>query len=245
MRSPHTINVYDFGVADDGTFYYVMELLDGLDLETFGRRFGPMPAARVIHILRQACHSLAEAHEAGLIHRDIKPANLFICRYGREVDYVKVLDFGLVKASPHAEPAEAVLTTEQVVAGTPAFMSPEQILGNRPVDARSDLYSLGCVGFWLLTGDLVFQGETLMQTMSMHAEKPAPPPSERSELEIPAELDRVILMCLEKDPDGRPSTADELARLLGTCPVRDPWGEERARRWWETHRPAGAASPSP
>jgi len=242
MRSPHTINVYDFGVADDGTFYYVMELLDGLDLETFGGRFGPMPAERVIHILRQVCHSLAEAHEAGLIHRDIKPANLFICRYGREVDYVKVLDFGLVKASPHAEPGDPTLTAENVLAGTPAFMSPEQILGNRPVDGRSDLYSLGCVGYWLLTGDLVFKGETLMQTISMHAEKTASPPSERSELEIPGELDRVILMCLEKDPDRRPSTADDLSRLLGNCPIQRPWGEEQARQWWETHQPS---DPSP
>jgi len=242
LRSPHTIDVYDFGVADDGTFYYVMELLDGLDLETFGRRFGPMPSERVIPILRQACHSLAEAHEAGLIHRDIKPANLFVCRYGREVDYVKVLDFGLVKASPHSTRDDPTLTIENIVAGTPAFMSPEQILGNRPVDARSDLYSLGCVGFWLLTGDLVFRGETPMETMSMHAGEPASPPSERSELEVPEELDRVILMCLEKDPDKRPSTADDLSRLLGDCPVRNPWGEEQAREWWETHRPSG---PSP
>jgi len=242
MRSPHTINVYDFGVADDGTFYYVMELLDGLDLETIGSRFGPMPSERVIHILRQVCHSLAEAHEAGLIHRDIKPANLFICRYGREVDYVKVLDFGLVNASPYSEPGDPTLTAENVLAGTPAFMSPEQILGNRPVDARSDLYSLGCVGYWLLTGDLVFKGETLMQTMSMHAEKTPSPPSERSELEIPEELDRVILMCLEKDPDRRPSTADDLSRLLGNCPIKRPWGEEQARQWWGTHQPS---DPSP
>jgi serine/threonine protein kinase len=239
MRSPHTIEVYDFGVADDGTFYYVMELLDGLDLETFGKRFGAMPPERVIHILRQVCHSLGEAHEARLIHRDIKPANIFICRYGREVDYVKVLDFGLVKTTPFSESDDPMLTGENVVTGTPAFMAPEQILGNRPVDARSDLYSLGCVGFWMLTGDLVFEGETLMQTMTMHAEKPAPSPSEQSELEIPEELDRVILMCLEKDPNKRPQSADDLSRLLENCPVENPWGDERARRWWETNQPSG------
>ena len=144
LRSPHTIVVYDFGLSDDGTFYYVMELLDGMDLDTLVRRYGPQPPERVVHVLRQACHSLHEAHDAGLIHRDIKPANLFICRYGSDLDFVKVLDFGLVSGRSRSARDETKLTREGTVVGSPAFMPPEMALAEYPVEGRADLYALGC-----------------------------------------------------------------------------------------------------
>jgi tRNA A-37 threonylcarbamoyl transferase component Bud32 len=153
LRSPHTIELYDFGIADDGTFYYVMELLEGVDLQVFVERFGPVPVARTVHLLKQLCESLAEAHDRGLIHRDIKPANVFVCRYGREVDFVKVLDFGLVKSIERDLAATHLnVTVAPAAQGTPAFMAPEQALGDRSVDGRSDIYAVGCLGYWLVTG---------------------------------------------------------------------------------------------
>jgi serine/threonine-protein kinase len=236
LRSPHTIELYDFGVADDGAFYYVMELLDGFDLQTLVRRFGPLPVARAIHMLRQVCHSLGEAHAAGLIHRDIKPANVYVCRYGRDVDFVKVLDFGLVKSQDEGRTMIAV-SAEQAVRGTPAFMSPEQALGNRPLDGRSDIYAIGCLAYWMVTGQLVFTGRTAMETVLQHTQTDPAPPSERTELPIPPELDRIILDCLRKDPDARPPDADALAaRLAGVTSER--WTPERAHEWWRRHHPA-------
>ncbi len=177
LRSPHTIELYDFGVADDGAFYYVMELLDGFELDTLISKFGPLPAERAIHLLTQVCHSLGEAHAQGLIHRDIKPANVYVCRYGRDVDFVKVLDFGLVKSQDTGQTMTGV-TTEHVVRGTPAFMSPEQALSNRTLDGRSDLYAVGCLAYWLVTGELVFAGRTAMDTLLQHTQAdPAPPRS--------------------------------------------------------------------
>jgi serine/threonine-protein kinase len=243
MRCPHTIQVYDFGISAEGDFFYVMELLDGIGCDRLVERFGPLPAARAVHLLRQVCASLAEAHEAGLIHRDVKPANVFACRYGREVDFVKVLDFGLVKTPEETEGATR-LTAEHAAGGTPATMAPEQILGNRPVDARTDLYAVGCLGYWLLTGDFPFRGETAMEVLLHHAHTPASAPSGAAELEVPAELDRLILACLEKDPDRRPASAEELARDLAACIDGSPWTREEAVRWWETHHPAVEA-PSP
>src|SRR3989449_746397 len=152
LRSPHTIQLYDFGVTEEGTFYYVMELLEGYDLETVVQRFGPLPCARAVHLLVQVCHSLAEAHERGLIHRDIKPANIYLCRYGRATDFVKVLDFGLVKSWRQPDPTELGATKGGVLTGTPSCMAPEQIAGDRPLDARTDIYCVRCVAYWLLTG---------------------------------------------------------------------------------------------
>jgi serine/threonine-protein kinase len=173
LRSPHTINLFDFGIADDGTFYYVMELLDGLDTERMVNRFGPMPAARVIHVIRQVCHSLPEAESISLVHRDIKPANIFLCRYGEDYDFVKVLDFGIVKAIHSPGSSEDVptlgVTMENVVRGTPAFIAPEQAVGDQPVDHRADIYGIGCLAYWLLTGQLVFTGKTPMQLLMQHA----------------------------------------------------------------------------
>jgi serine/threonine-protein kinase len=238
MRSPHTIEIYDFGLANDGTFYYVMELLEGFDLETLVERFGPIPAERAIHILTQVCHSLGEAHGDGLIHRDIKPANVFTCRYGREVDFVKVLDFGMVKS--RRDDAEANLTGDHAICGTPAFMAPEQVLGDRPVDGRADLYAVGCLAYWLITGQLVFSGRTAMDTMMQHAQATPVPPSVRTELEVPPALDRAILACLAKNPDDRPSSADVLADTLASTETRSAWTANRARDWWELHHPRGA-----
>ena len=187
LSSPHTVQLFDFGVADDGSFYYVMELLDGLDLETLVRRHGPVPAERVIYLLRQVCHSLAEAESRGLVHRDIKPANLFVCRYGGEYDFVKVLDFGIAKGAAHMiETGAIAFTRDNVVHGTPAYIAPEQALGGAPVDSRADIYAAGCVAYFLLTGQLVFTADTPMALVVHHAHTRPIPPSERSELPIPA-----------------------------------------------------------
>ena len=238
MCSAHTLALYDFGVTDDGTFYYVSELLDGFDLDQLVRRFGPVPAERAVHFLQQICDSLAEAHEAGLIHRDIKPANVYACRYGRELDFIKVLDFGLVKRRP-AETGPGEVTVKEGPSGTPAFMSPEQALGERRVDARSDLYGVGGVAYWLLTGTLVFRGGTPMETIIMQVHREPEPPSHRSELAIPPELESIVLDCLAKDPGDRPQTADELAARLAAVPLAREWTDGRAREWWDRHRPAG------
>ena len=182
LRSAHTIALYDFGVSNNGTFYYVMELLDGLDLQSFVERFGPVPAERTVHFVVQICESLAEAHDRGLVHRDIKPANIYVCRYGRDVDFIKVLDFGLVKTVDATGADQAQLTLDNVVSGTPAYMAPEQILGHREQDARSDIYAVGCSAYWLLTGQLVFEGSTAMETMMHHAHTVPIPPSQRTEV---------------------------------------------------------------
>ena len=236
LRSPHTIEIYDYGITPDRTFYFVMELLDGEDLDGLIKKHGPMPPARVIHILRQMCHSLAEAHEAGLVHRDIKPANVFLCRLGRDVDYVKVLDFGLVKKIQQMEAAH--LTQVGTFAGTPAFGSPEAAAGKvNELGPASDIYSVGCVAYWLLTGETVFKATGAMEMLASHIRDEPVPPSERCELELPAELDEVILRCLEKDPASRVATADELDDLLAPLQQVYPWSVEEARAWWVLNRP--------
>src|SRR5690606_27123946 len=236
LRCPHTIQLYDYGVTESGALYYVMELLDGYDLELLVERFGPLPASRTIHLLLQMCESLAEAHEAGLIHRDIKPANIYVCRYGREVDFVKILDFGLVK-TVHGSEAPMNITAEHTIPGTAAYLSPEQARGNRG-DARSDLYALGCVAYWMLTGDLVFSGATPLEQLVQHAQETPLPPSARVEMEVPATLERVVMQCLAKDPAQRPASAVELARDLSACALAEPWPEEAARSWWQAHQPS-------
>ncbi|HEX3234368.1 MAG TPA: serine/threonine-protein kinase [Gemmatimonadales bacterium] len=242
LRSPHTVNLFDFGVADDGAFYYAMELLDGLDADTLVRRFGPLPAERVVYLLRQICHSLSEADSCGLVHRDIKPANIFICRYGEDHDFVKVLDFGLVKTlGDLSEPAAAPgLTRENFVHGTPAFIAPEQALGAGDLDGRVDVYATGCVAYWLLTGQLVFTADTPMGLVLHHAHTAPAPPSSRVELPIPASLDRLVLDCLAKERSERPQSAKELLRRLDLIEVPGPWTEERAGSWWATHEPSPA-----
>lgn len=242
LRSPHTIEVYDFGLSDDGAFYYVMELLDGVDLDTAVRTYGPMEAARVAHLLRQACDSLEEAHQAGLIHRDVKPANLFLGRYGLRYDFVKVLDFGLV-ALGELEGVDPLLTAEGVAAGTPAFLAPEAARGASAIDHRADLYALGCVGYWMLTGQLPFVRESALATVLAHVNDTADPPSEVTENEVPAALERVVMDCLAKDPAERPASARELAERLEAAVQGDArWDEGRAKRWWDLHRPQPRAA---
>jgi serine/threonine-protein kinase len=241
LRSPHTVDLFDFGIADDGTFYYVMELLEGLDAERMVNRFGPMPDGRVIHVLTQVCHSLSEAESISLVHRDIKPANIFLCRYGEDYDFVKVLDFGIVKAvreraAPDAETMVS-MTVDHLVRGTPAFIAPEQALDESSVDHRADIYGLGCVAYWLLTGQFVFEADTPMQLIMKHAHEAPEPPSSRTEMPISKELDAIVLACLAKSPSDRPQSARELARRLEAVPVRTEWTPELARTWWETHRP--------
>jgi serine/threonine-protein kinase len=233
MRCPHTIELYDFGVADDGTFYYVMELLDGFDLDSLVKRFGPLPPQRVIHVLRQLCHALGEAHENGLIHRDVKPGNIYVCRYGREYDWVKVLDFGMVKTVRAAGEASLKLTAETVVGGTPAYMAPEQASGEGAVDGRADIYQAGCVTYFALTGKLVFTGRTPVEMMVKHLTEAPQPPSSRTDAPIPPALDALVLRCLSKDPAERPETADELAAAAAAC-AREvpPWTSAEAREWW-------------
>jgi serine/threonine-protein kinase len=243
LQSPHTIALYDFGATDDGTFYYAMELLDGVSLEQLVERFGPVPAERAVHLVRQACESLAEAHGRGLIHRDIKPSNIVATRLGLEVDFVKVLDFGLVKFDPRAAQASPTLTAPQTATGTPAFMAPEAALGERTADYRMDVYSLGCVLYWLVTGQLVFDGgDSPTAAMVRHVTDVPEPPSQRTELPIPLELDAVIMACLAKKAEDRPAGAEALATALAAVPFTDPWTPARARHWWQTHLPQGSDS---
>jgi tRNA A-37 threonylcarbamoyl transferase component Bud32 len=230
LRSPHTVDVYDYGTTEDGTFYYVMELLEGFDLETLVARFGLLPPERAVFLLEQACHSLGEAHQGGLIHRDVKPANIYVCRYGIDWDFVKLLDFGLVK-NPAVSDGRQVTVTG-VIAGTPGYMSPEMGLGSPDVDWRTDIYALGCVAYWMVTGHRVFEGGSPMQILMDHIQKLPVPPSQRIDTAIPPELDRVIMACLQKDPSNRPQTMQELAEGLRAVPLRERWTEERARRWW-------------
>jgi hypothetical protein len=237
LRSPHTVELFDFGTAADGAFYYVMELLDGLDADSLLRRFGPTPPERAIYLLRQICHSLSEAQSCGLVHRDIKPANIFVCRYGEEFDFVKVLDFGIVGAVRDPAETNPVHTRENVIRGTPAFIAPEQAMGTE-VDGRADIYAAGCVAYWLLTGQFVFTAETTVGLLLQHAQMPPTPPSARTDRPIPAALDDLVLSCLAKDPAERPQSARELSLRLAEVEGAGAWTQDRAREWWATHRPA-------
>ena len=234
LESPHTIEIYDFGAAADGRLYYVMELLRGLDAEDLVKRFGPMPVERAVHLLRQACASLAEAHDRGLIHRDIKPSNLHVCVLGLELDFVKVLDFGLVKHQRHAD---AHVSLDGMIIGTPAYLSPEAAAGD-PIDARADLYALGCIAFWMLTGRTVFGEKLPVLMIADHLRTPPDPPSKATSLPIPQELDALVLACLAKDPKARPPSAVALSDMLAAVPLANPWTQERARAWWKQHHPA-------
>jgi DNA-binding NtrC family response regulator len=232
LSSPNTVRLYDFGVTDTGGFYFVMELLTGMDVAAVVERFGPLPPERVVSLLRQTCRSLAEAHGAGVFHRDIKPQNLFLCRLGLEFDVVKVLDFGLVKT---LDETTIQITAEGVLTGTPAYMPPERVMGGT-ADERSDLYSLGCVAYWMLTGRTVFTGDP-MAVMIHHARTPPEPPSKLAGA-LPAGLEEIVLACLEKAPEKRPASALELWRRLGDVELTTPWTSERAERWWHEHLPA-------
>src|SRR3954468_7712220 len=237
LRSPHTVTLFDFGIAEDGWFYYVMELLDGLDAGALIKHSGPIPAARAVHMLRQICHSLSEAESRGLVHRDIKPANIFVCRYGEDYDFVKVLDFGLVKVvSETSSQTQTAITMGNVIQGTPAFMAPEQVLGGADIDTRADIYSTGCVAYWLLTGELVFPADTAMKMLVAHAHAVPQPPSSKTTIAIPPGLDALVLSCLAKDRDDRPQSARSLLDRLDAIALSESWTNARAREWWDVHR---------
>ncbi|HSD89490.1 MAG TPA: protein kinase [Kofleriaceae bacterium] len=251
MTSRHTIAIYDYGVTDNGTFFYVMELLDGLDLAQLIREYGPQPAARVIQIIRQACQSLGEAHDAGLLHRDIKPANLVLCRAADEVDIIKVLDFGIVHniADPiERQPASSTvdaklplessgerLTTEGAVIGTPGYIPPEQATAG-PIDPRGDLYALGCVAWYLLVGEEVYPGTTEEEVLRAHVFNPIPSLRGKMRGWLPVELEQLITKCLAKKPEERPENARALAKALAAIeiPEEHQWTDTHAQMWWSS-----------
>jgi len=237
LNSPNTVTLYDFGVSETGNPYFVMELLEGMDLFSLVGRFGALPPERAVHVLQQACRSLAEAHGAGVIHRDIKPQNLFLCRLGVDYDLVKVLDFGL--ACSFREEDDHI-TRAGALTGTPAYMPPERATGEE-ADERSDLYSLGCVAFYMLTGEPIFAGDP-MAVMLKHVRTAPRVPSAVAKQRIPEELDRIVLMCLEKSPEKRPASALELWRQLSASSVSGQWTPESAERWWREHAPSPARS---
>jgi serine/threonine-protein kinase len=230
----NTVEIFDYGRTDDGTFYYVMEYLPGLSLQDLLERHGPLPAERVVHFLRQICQALREAHAIGLIHRDIKPGNVFAAQRGGLYDIVKLLDFGLVK--PVAETPSARLTVDDAVSGTPLFMSPEQARGLHDLDARSDIYSLGAVAYNLLTGRPPFESTSPLEVMIAHARDDVTPPS-KHQADMPADLERVILRCLAKNPADRFQDADSLEQALAECTAADQWTQWHAARWWQENAP--------
>jgi hypothetical protein len=237
---PHTITIFDYGLTPEGVFYYAMELLDGASLEKVVAVAGRLPPARAVHVLYEVAGALVEAHEAGLVHRDVKPANIILCRQGGLYDFPKVVDFGLVK---DLEPAgDAALTHADVIAGTPLYIAPEAITSPQSVSPQSDLYSLGAVGYFALTGQSVFPGRTLVEVCSHHLHTRPEPPSTRLGEPLPADLEALVLDCLEKDPARRPGGARELRRRLEACADFGGWTEDDARAWWEAN--AGAAAPA-
>ena len=241
LTHPNTITIFDFGRTDDNTFYYAMEYLEGLDLQRMIDQFGPLPAGRVVYLLRQALGSLGEAHRRGIIHRDIKPSNIFITQRGGLYDFVKVLDFGLARK---IDAGESGLTKTGMVFGTPRYIAPESVYGQQRTDARSDLYNLGAVAYWLLTGRPLFEGSSSLDLIIDHVKTIPEPPSAVTELAIPPELDALVMRCLEKDPADRYQTAEELLADLLRVSLASPWNQERARAWWELHAPDLAAFPA-
>jgi DNA-binding NtrC family response regulator len=234
LQCPHTVQLFDFGITDAGSFYYVMERLRGMDLQRMVERHGPLPPERAIFLLRQACLSLSEAHGLGLVHRDIKPGNLFVCRLGQQCDFLKVLDFGVV--SRRGGDAARPITVSGLVLGTPAFLAPE-LVAQSSFDARADIYSLGCVAFWLLAGRPPFVGTDVMELLKQHVDATPLPPSALAPDPIPQDLDALVMECLAKDPAHRPATAEQLVTRLDSLSVAQWWSQQRARAWWTLHEP--------
>ena len=225
----NSIDIYDYGRTDDGTFYYVMEFLPGHDVGELVENHGPLPPARIVYLMRQVCDALAEAHEHGLIHRDIKPANIFCAYRGGHFDVAKLLDFGLAK--PTAEPQDVGLTMEGSITGSPLFMSPEQATGSDQVDERSDIYSLGAVLYYMATGQPPFNYKTPIKVMIAHASE-APHSPRELDPSIPVELEEIILRCLEKQPEDRLQTALALREMLEEIPATELWTSPLAAQWW-------------
>ena len=242
LRSPHTIEVYDFGVTGDGHFYYAMEYLVGLDLQSLVEQYGPLPAERVVHLLLQACDSLADAHDHGLTHRDIKPANLFLSRLGPTGDHLKLLDFGLVQEI-QSTTRSSKLTAEGTAAGTPAYMAPEMVVDRGGVDRRADIYALGCVAYWLCTGTMVFETDSSVEQIVEHVKTVPTRPSARTELPIPAALEVIVMTCPEKQPGDRFESASAMAAALRAVPLPARWDTERADAWWASWTAPAVAAP--
>jgi len=237
LTHPNTVAIYDYGRTPDGVFYYVMELLDGLDLEALVERDGPQPAGRVIHLLQQVSGALAEAHDAGLTHRDIKPANIIVCQRGGQHDVAKVVDFGLVKVADSVDDSDdgaPKLSNVNVLTGTPLYLSPEAISDPESVDARSDIYALGAVAFFGLTGEPPFSGKGVVEVCSHHLHTAPDKPSERRGENIDDGLDAVVLRCLAKAPGERYQTAAALQLALNECDAAGDWDAEIAREWWRS-----------
>jgi serine/threonine-protein kinase len=235
LTHPNTITIYDFGRTSDNTFYYAMEYLQGMDLQRVVARFGPLPAARAVPILTQVCGSLAEAHERNIIHRDIKPSNIFLTQRGGLYDFVKVLDFGVAKQIQ--KDAGPELTQPGVSVGTPRYFAPEAIRGSGAIDARADIYNVGGVAYWILTGHETFESSSKIELIINHAKTRPKRPSEVSEIPIPSELDDIVMKCLEKDPDDRFQTVAELEAALRAIRFDNPWTQAKAREWWHLHSP--------
>lgn len=237
LSHPNTVVVYDYGRTLDGTFYYAMELLDGADIGDLVRRHGPQEEARVLHVLKAVCGSLAEAHDLGLVHRDVKPSNVLLCHQGRAYDVVKVVDFGLVKDTRRIVRGDVDLTAPDAIVGTPHYMSPEAIEDSTAVGPRSDLYSLGSVAYYMLTGRPPFPGRGLVDIAVLKMEKAPPPPSEVAGRTIDDDLEGIVMRCLEREPDRRFPDAGSLGEALDDCRQTDAWTPAAARRWWIERRP--------
>jgi serine/threonine-protein kinase len=234
LTHPNTIQIYDFGHTQDGRFYYAMEYLEGITLEELVELDGPQPAARVVALVAQVCGSLAEAHAVGLIHRDVKPANLMLCERGRVADVIKVLDFGLVKSQ--IEDDDGKVSRTDAIVGTPTYLAPESILRPDRVDARADLYAVGAVAYFLLTGRDVFEGTTVVEVCASHLHTKPEPPSARLGAPVPADLEGLVMSCLAKSPADRPASAEALRRQLLACVDANGWSDALGHDWWEQHR---------
>ncbi len=232
LESPHTVKLYDYGVTEAGAFYYVMELLNGIDVKTLVTKFGPLHPERAVMLLRQACRSIMEAHSVGLIHRDIKPQNLFICKLGLEYDFLKVLDFGIVK---YREEENVDLTQAGEFLGSPTCTAPEMILNSHKFDERVDIYSLGCVAYWMVTGRNVFDMPNTLQILMNHISTPPEPPSRIAKFPLPTKLEQIILQCLEKKPEMRIASVQKLWEILGQLDFKNPWTDAAAYLWWQEH----------
>jgi serine/threonine protein kinase len=249
LTHPNTVTVFDYGRTTEGVFYYAMELLEGASLQEIVEVDGPQPAERVIHLLQQIASSLAEAHDAGLIHRDIKPGNVLVVDRGGISDLVKVVDFGLVKDVRGGGAADDTLTTVDAITGTPHYMAPETITAPETVDARTDIYAVGAVGYWLLTGTHVFRGNTVMEVLAHHLHSEPEKPSARLGDAVEPDLEKVLLACLAKQPSERPVSAQALRAQLLACDAAQRWTDRRAAAWWTSHRhqlrSAEARAPAP
>jgi len=241
LTHPNTVAIYDYGRTPEGLFYFAMEYLGGIDLDQLVRQFGAQPEGRVIHILRQVCGSLSEAHRSGLIHRDVKPANIILTRRGGVCDLVKVLDFGLVKA---VHLGSAAGMKANVVVGTPHFMSPEAVERPESVDSRSDLYSLGAVGYWLLTGKTLFDDDTVEDLLVCQVKTLPPNPVERLGKPVSPDLADLLMRCLAKQPDQRPPSAEALDQALAGCASAGAWTPLDADQWWRANMVTVEALPA-